>query len=71
MIAANSAHLRAGRRVEIIDYGALGLAVALIFESCECRHIVWVGHSYDKARIEAAGLARALDWLVLDPRRRQ
>jgi hypothetical protein len=69
-MTASSHQLRAGRRVEIIDGGALGVGVALIFE-CECRHIVWTGPLHDEARAEAATLARALDWPVLDPRRPQ
>ena len=62
--------IRAGRRVEIVDYGALGIGVALIFD-CECRHFVWTGRSLDEARIEAATLAHALGWAVRDPGRPQ
>jgi hypothetical protein len=62
--------LNAGRRVEVVDHGAFGIAVALIFD-CECRHVVWTGHSHAAARSEAREIAAALGWAMLDRSRPQ
>lgn len=64
--------MTAGPRIEIVDHGApFGIGVALIFDGCECRHIIWTGDSLDAARVEAAEIARALGWAVLDRTRPQ
>jgi hypothetical protein len=63
--------LNAGPRVEIMDEGAIGLAVTVVLFGCGCRRVVWTGFDYSTARAEATDWARTLGLPVRDSRRPQ